>query len=67
MEFLGDVAGLAFNALSGGLLGGLLRLAPEILRLFRDKADRAHEIAMSRLNIEAVREQIAGRLTSRRR
>lgn len=34
------------------LFGGLLRLAPEILTLFTAKADQAHELEMTRLQLE---------------
>ena len=36
----------------GGGLGGLLRFIPEIFKLFTDKRDREHELAMTRLQLE---------------
>lgn len=42
-----ELIGLAF--------GGLLRLAPEVLKLFTAKADRAHELEMTRLQLEIDR------------
>ncbi len=36
---------------SGGL-GGILRLIPEVLKLFSDSADRKHEKAMTELQLE---------------
>lgn len=34
------------------IFGGLLRLAPELLKLFTARDDRAHEIAMTRIQLE---------------
>jgi len=34
------------ETLLGGLLGGVFRLAPEVLRWFDRKAERDHELAM---------------------
>jgi len=49
-----DLLGFAANFLSGGIAGGLLRLAPEVLRMFQSKADRQHELDMRKLDIEAA-------------
>lgn len=38
--------------LLGGGLGGLLRLAPEILKIFTAKQDNAHEYRMTQLQLE---------------
>ncbi len=39
-------------ALLGAVFGGLLRLAPEVLKMFTAKGDRDHEYRMTSLNIE---------------
>lgn len=44
-------------ALIGMVFGGVLRLAPEVLKFFTAKADRAHEIEMARLQLERDRAQ----------
>ena len=36
----------ALSTLGGGLLGGVLRFAPEVLKFFSSKRDQAHELAM---------------------
>lgn len=41
----------------GGLLGGILRLAPEAFKLFDRKNERKHELEMSRLQIEQLKTQ----------
>jgi hypothetical protein len=38
--------------LIGGILGGLFRLAPEVLKLFKSKAEMQHELEMFRLQTE---------------
>jgi len=35
------------ETLLGGLLGGILRFAPAVLKFFTQKADQAHELAMA--------------------
>lgn len=42
---------------SGGL-GGLLRLAPEIMKGFDRKHERAHELAMSQIEIQIVEKRM---------
>lgn len=37
------------SVLSGGLIGGIFRLVPEILKYFDSKNDRAHELRMQEL------------------
>lgn len=37
---------MILETLGGGLLGGLFRLAPEVLKVFDRKSERAHELAM---------------------
>ena len=39
------------SLLSGGT-GGLLRLAPEVFKFFTDKSDKAHELAMTQLQLQ---------------
>lgn len=39
-------------SLLGGGLGGVLRLVPEILKLFTEKGDRDHEYRMTQLQLE---------------
>jgi hypothetical protein len=36
----------ALSTLGGGLLGGIMRFAPEVLKFFSSKRDQAHELAM---------------------
>lgn len=50
------------ETLGGGLLGGLLRLAPEILKWMDRKGDRAHELEMTRLSIDSDRLRAEARL-----
>lgn len=40
------------ETLLGGLLGGIFRLIPEVLKFFDRKNDRAHELAMMDKNLE---------------
>lgn len=44
-----------FETLFGGLLGGLLRLAPEVLKWLDRKSERRHEIEMFDRQLEADR------------
>ncbi len=46
------IIGLASSGLFGGLLGGLFRLAPEVLKFFNGKSERVHELEMQRIQIE---------------
>jgi hypothetical protein len=43
------------ESLVGGLFGGLLRLAPELLKFFDRKNDRAHEAIMFDKEVEVTR------------
>lgn len=45
------------ETLFGGALGGLLRIAPEIMKFFDRKNERAHEIAMFDKQLEADRQR----------
>jgi len=40
------------TTLIGSALGGLFRLAPEVIRLFDKRSERAHEPAMMDKNLE---------------
>jgi hypothetical protein len=44
-----------FETLLGGVFGGLLRLAPEVFKLFDKKNERAHELAMLNAEMEFAR------------
>ncbi len=61
-DIIGAVVGTGVNVLSGGLVGGLLRLAPEVLRLFTSKADRDHEYRMAKLSADTAAAERAGKL-----
>lgn len=54
-----------FLTLIGSLLGGVFRLAPEVLKFFNQKNDNAHELDMVRAEMEfaKVRGEIAMRQT----
>lgn len=41
-----------FESLLGGLFGGVLRLAPEIFKIFDKKNERAHELKMVQAEME---------------
>lgn len=43
---------MMLETLLGGLLGGIFRLIPEVLKFFDRKNDRAHELAMMDKNLE---------------
>lgn len=44
---------MILETLLGSLGGGILRLAPEVFKIFDAKNERAHELAMGKLSIEA--------------
>jgi hypothetical protein len=54
-----------FETLLGGLFGGLLRLAPEVFKIFDKKNERAHELRMVQAEMEfaKIRGEIAMRQT----
>lgn len=54
-----------FESLIGGLFGGVLRLAPEVFKLFDKKNERAHELRMVQAEMEfaKIRGEIAMRQT----
>jgi len=54
-----------FETLLGGVFGGLLRLAPEVFKLFDKKNERAHELRMVQAEMEfaKIRGEIAMRQT----
>jgi hypothetical protein len=46
----------------GGFMGGVLRLAPEVLKFFDSKNERSHELRMGEQNLKLVQLQQAGQL-----
>lgn len=46
---------MILESLFGGIFGGLLRLAPEVLKFFDQKNQRAHELAMLGAEMEFAR------------
>lgn len=54
-----------FLTILGSLLGGVFRLAPEVLKFFTQKTDNSHELAMVRAEMEfaKVRGEIAMKQT----
>ncbi len=57
----GNLWSLASNMLEGGVLGGLARLATQVLKLFTDKADRDHEYRMTQLAAQGRLDEIGAR------
>lgn len=45
------------DAIIGGVLGGLARLAPEVLKALDRKNERAHELKMSQHQLEVIKVQ----------
>ena len=43
---------MVIETLMGGVFGGLLRLAPEVIKLFDRKSERDHELKMQTLQLE---------------
>ena len=43
---------MILETLGGGLLGGLFRLAPEVIKIFDAKNERSHELAMLQTEME---------------
>ena len=61
---------MILETLGGGLLGGLFRLAPEIIRIFDAKNERSHELKMvevemafAKLNVEREMHQTNAAMT----
>lgn len=50
------------ETLLGGLLGGLTRLAPEVLKFIDRKAERQHELDLLSANLESDKAKLAGQL-----
>lgn len=50
------------ESLFGGLFGGLLRLAPEVLKFFDKKNERAHELAMFDREMQMAQLKIEGQM-----
>lgn len=46
------------ESLLGGLIGGLLRLAPEVLKFFDRKAERTHELAMANVEVAIAEKKL---------
>lgn len=46
------------ESLLGGIFGGLLRLAPEVLKFLDKKNERAHELAMLNVEVEIVKHKV---------
>lgn len=53
---------MAIEAILGGLVGGVTRLAPEVLGFFDKKNERKHELAMAEHNLKLAELQNAGKL-----
>lgn len=53
---------MILETLLGSLGGGILRLAPELLKVLDAKNERAHELAMGQLSIEADKAKAQGQL-----
>lgn len=59
-----DAMGIVDVGLAGGLggvLGGLFRLAPEVMKIMDRKFERAHELAMQRIALDVERLRGANR------
>jgi hypothetical protein len=54
------------EAILGGVVGGLLRVVPEVLGFFDRKGERKHEQDMSRLSIEQIRVEGSIRMDEKR-
>lgn len=50
------------ETLLGGLLGGITRLAPEVLKFIDRKAERHHELDLLSANLESDKAKLAGQL-----
>lgn len=46
------------ESLIGSLLGGIFRLAPELMKIWDRKAERAHEARMFELELQAAKDRI---------
>jgi len=57
---------MILETLLGGVGGGLLRLAPEVMKILDAKNERAHELEMTRLSIEADKAKAADALAAQR-
>lgn len=47
-----------FEAIFGGVLGGILRLAPEVLKVFTHKKDLDHEYRMMQIERELAKDRL---------
>lgn len=48
---------MILESLAGGIVGGLMRLAPEVLKVLDRKNERKHETEMTKLSIEQIKVQ----------
>lgn len=48
---------MVLDALLGGVLGGVARLAPEVLKFMDRKGDRAHELALGAQQLDLIKVQ----------
>jgi len=46
---------MVLETIAGGLMGGVFRLAPEVLKIFTKKTDNSHEMAMMKLEMDFAR------------
>ena len=53
---------MLLETLGGSLLGGLFRLAPEAIKLFDRKSERAHELQMFKEQVDLEKTRSAGKL-----
>lgn len=60
---LSDIVGAGSSVLSGGLLGGLFRFAPELLKFMDRGSERKHELAMFDLQLKADAQKSAEQLS----
>lgn len=51
-----------FETLLGGLVGGIFRMIPEVLKFMDAKNERAHELAMQAANLESDKAKYANQL-----
>src|SRR5690606_9273658 len=52
-----QIGGSNMEPILGGLLGGVARLAPEILKFFDRRNERKHELALAEHQLELIRVQ----------
>lgn len=57
MSVFTDILGAAATVITGGVGGGVLRLIPEVIKLFAAKGDRDHEYRMRELDWKIAQQQ----------